>query len=884
MRRLGGRRSIHRLRAFAGLVLALGAWTLGPHPVAAQPSQPVVPRFAVEPSPIGLLGDVRPQQYLGVVGRRAAWLGTETGDAEIWVHPLKLAQRFRLDFRIPDYEDPVRGADVARTVEVRPELTTITYSHASFTVRQHILAPLDEPGLLVLLDVRTFTDLAVVVSFQTALQYAWPAGLGGQYASWNVARKAFLLSESLRRHNAFIGSPWATVASTHPAHAIPDAPNVFTIPVDRDRVTREFIPIIVAAGIAPREEVGATYDRLLAQAERLYAERRAHAGALRADATSINTPDTRLNRSLEWAKVNLDEQLVCNPDLGCGLVAGWGPSGRGARPGFGWFFGGDAAINSLAMSSLGLTDQVASGLRFLAKYQRDDGKIAHEVSQAAARIPWFTDYPYPYYHADTTPFWVLAVWRYWRTTGDEALLDELWPRVKRAYAWCRTVETDGDGIIENTTGGLGAIEVGEIGADIHQDIYLAAVWIEALAAMREMAMARGEAGLVSEAGATFDRARTSLNEKYWLAARAHHAFGVLRSGQTNDALTVWPATAASFSLLEADKARATLAKLAGARMTADWGTRMLASDHPLYGPTHYNMGAVWPFVTGFVALGHYAYGRPWAGFPLVDALSQMAFDWSRGRHPELLSGAYYRPLDTAVPHQFFATSMLVSPVMSGLLGWQPDAPRGAARLAPQLPPHWDRVVVDRLRVGATRLRVELAQAPGSFTARLVATGPEISLHVDPPLPPGATLVGATVDGRRVRTALDVAGQTSAGVPLADARNRLGAVPEFIRLGSRPVTVQVRWTGGLQPEPVVSQLTPGQESEGLRLTDFRWTGTTWVLDVEGVPGRSYEVRFHGAPVTSVDGGRVIERSATVTRVGLELPTGGPVGTLTITLRP
>jgi len=66
---------------------------------------------------------------------------------------------------------------------------------------------------------------------------------------------------------------------------------VFTIPVDRDRVTREFIPIIVAAGIAPREEVGATYDRLLAQAERLYAERRAHAGALRSDATSISTPD-----------------------------------------------------------------------------------------------------------------------------------------------------------------------------------------------------------------------------------------------------------------------------------------------------------------------------------------------------------------------------------------------------------------------------------------------------------------------------------------------------------------------------------------------------------------------------------------------------------------
>jgi hypothetical protein len=319
-------------------------------------------------------------------------------------------------------------------------------------------------------------------------------------------------------------------------------------------------------------------------------------------------------------------------------------------------------------------------------------------------------------------------------------------------------------------------------------------------------------------------------------------------------------------------------------MTADWGTRMLADDHPLYGPTHYNMGAVWPFVTGFVALGHYAYGRPWAGFPLIDALSRMAFDWARGRHPELLSGAYYRPLDTAVPHQFFATSMLASPIMTGLLGWQPNAPGGAARLAPQLPPHWDRVVVDQLRVGTARLRVELTQAPGTLTARIVATGPEVSVHLDPPLPAGARLTGATIDGRRVRTALDPAGQGPADSALAEARARLGTVPEIVRVGARPVTVQVRWTGGLEPEPVVSALMPGQESEGLRLTNFRWTGSAWVLDVEGAPGRSYEVRLHGVPITRADGGRVLERGATMTRVGIDLPRGEATGAATLTLRP
>ena len=78
------------------------------------------------------------------------------------------------------------------------------------------------------------------------------------------------------------------------------------------------------------------------------------------------------------------------------------------------------------------------------------------------------------------------MWRYWRASGDNALVRELWPVITRAYKWCLSTETDGDGIIENTTGGVGAIEVGAIGDALHQDIYLAAVSIQALAAMEEL--------------------------------------------------------------------------------------------------------------------------------------------------------------------------------------------------------------------------------------------------------------------------------------------------------------------------------------------------------------------------------------------------------------
>jgi glycogen debranching enzyme len=102
-------------------------------------------------------------------------------------------------------------------------------------------------------------------------------------------------------------------------------------------------------------------------------------------------------------------------------------------------------------------------------------------------IPWFDEYPYAYYHADTTPFFLLALHSQWQSSGDTHALEELWPAAQKAWAWCLPHDTDGDGIIENSTAGLGAIEVGAIGDEIHQDVYLAAVFARAAGAMAEMA-------------------------------------------------------------------------------------------------------------------------------------------------------------------------------------------------------------------------------------------------------------------------------------------------------------------------------------------------------------------------------------------------------------
>ncbi len=792
-----------------------------------------IPRPSIPRSEFELVGPARAGEYLGVVGPRSAWLGRETGEAEVWIHPLKVAREFKISFKVPEYREPIPGSSIARTVLVRPEGATIVYAHASFSVRQHVLAPRNEPGLLILLEIDSARPLELIVEFQPVLQLAWPGGFGGQFLGWNDQRKAFILSESLRERNALIGSPWAVEASAHPAHALADAPATFVIPVDPERAAAELIPIVIAGSASGRDSAIAAYERILADAAALPARIHEWAVTTLDRLVQVDTPDDSLDLALTWAAVNLEEQRVCNPDLGCGFVAGWGPSGSSLRPGFGWFFGGDAMMTSTAMVLTGQTDLVAEELKFLARYQREDGKMPHEISQAAASIPWFEEYPYPYYHADTTPWWMVAVWQYWRTTGDDGLVREIWPAYRNAWDWFRANESDGDGLLENTTAGLAAVEVGELGTGLHEGIYLAAVGTAALEGTVQLAQAVGDASLAAQAERLRERARRTIDDAYWLPDEDHHAFALLRDGGQSRNLTAWAAVGAMFGFYADEQAEGTLQKLAAGDVATDWGARMLSSSSPLYDPLHYNSGTVWPFVTSFVGLGQYRYRRPWSGFPFIQAMQRLTFDWALGRHPELLSGRFYSPLDETVPHQFFASSALPSMFLRGTLGWAPDAAAGKARLAPQLPPAWPRIAVRNLAVGGERLDVLLERSPGS--AALELTGSEaVELEWVCSIPAGARNVRATLNGDWIP------------VTVVEGTHDGTATLVFPRGGATGAGT-VTWDGGLEVDLPSVAVRAGEESRGMRVLDFGGSSNGWRLRLEGPAGSAAEIGVIGESV-------------------------------------
>ncbi len=815
--------------------------------VSALPSeqqwQPL-PKFLIHDGPLTLTRPVQPGTYCEAVGRKAALLGLEQGVFEAWVYPFKLLHGLQLSVLMEGQAYPFDAAQIARTVIVRPEALTIVYSHPAFTLRQTCFAPLEEPGIIILLDVDTRSPLSLTVSFFPDLNPMWPGGMGGQFCYWDEQDRLYVISESRFKFSGVIGSPYGRPQSSPPAHELASNPMRFTIPVDPGEATTHFLPIVIAGSITPGlNEVKATYRRLLSQAEELLAGTRAHYQRLREELLVLHLPDDELEKAYEWARVALDKGLVDNPHLGRGLVAGYGTSGVGRRPGFAWFFGSDAFMNSMALNAYGDFATVRQAFSFLQRYQRADGKMMHELSQAGGLIPWFQEYPYGYIHGDTTPFYLVQMADYLRASGDVAFVRASWQSIMKAYRWCLTCDEDGDGLLDHSKAGLGAAELGSLRQNIRTDVYLAAMWVQALEAMQFMAKAVGKESVANDAYARYGKALQALHSRFPNPDKGLINFAVAKDGGVNDEVTSWPAVPLLFGLFPPAEAAPMLDRFASAELSTDWGTRMLSNQSSAYEPLSYNNGAVWPFLTGFAAMAEYRYARSVSGFLHLMDLARLTAADALGYHTELLAGDRYRALDTSVPHQLFGSSQFVHALVRGTLGLSGDALQKTVQFSPQPPCTWERFEVRNFRIGDQLFAFTYTRRKGGLRIECRHQGDEtFELTCAPFLPPGSVVHSVQVDGAPLRFALT---------------DSLGALRCTVRLPlAKATAVEIDYTAGLDVVPPVPSPAIGDPPQGLKVVHHRVEGSWHVLALEGRAGRTYQLFLQTErPLVEAQGGEV-----------------------------
>jgi len=778
-------------------------------------AQELPDKFPLEPPPLPPLINktVQPLKFLESVGQRAALLGREDGNFEAWVYPIKVLRDFRLSVYFDGAMEPAPLAEFAERLAVSPGRVTITHAHAAFTVKQTWVAAVDQPVVAVLLDVDTARPLKLRATFVPEMKPMWPASFGGQSTSWSAKERTLTFTEGLRRFRPVLGSPAFTRITEQIGHQLPDRTVMIEMDITPADANRKLIPILIAGS---RD----VYQNTLASLADMVRNSDAYYGAFERRTLSIRVPQPVLADGYQWAKYALEKGWACNEGVGCGLIAGWGASGLSERPGFGWYFGGDAYMNSWGILDYGDFERVRALLQFLRDRQRGDGKMMHELTQSAALLDW-NQYPYGYYHGDTTPLFLHALARYVRRSGDKRFLEESWAAAEKAYRLCLTWVDPADGLLSNRKAGAAAVETGALSGRVDKDVYLQGAWLAGLDGIVQMSGWLNKPEVAAEATRHLEKARVSLSA-WFDEKKGHLPFGRLTDGSNYDALTGWQAIALSAGGLDRQVAERSAAALNRATLSSDWGIRLFATDSPHYDPLSYNDGSVWPFVTGFVAMAEYHHRLPVAGLQHLFGLAAMTGYSGAGFLSEYYSGDRAQALPRSVPHQLFSSSAIVHPLVSGMLGLDGDAMSGTLRVAPQIPPDWGSVKFENYRVGQSLVSGEFQRSSGMIRVQLRLNGPPLRVLFEPVLPVGSRILKGSAPDSAYQFEEGVTflpelirpnpGDRPRLVRLVEAREELGGRGVLLALqGPQGTTQDVRVWKGAQWSPAAG--VPARQERG-----------------------------------------------------------------------
>jgi len=206
---------------------------------------------------------LRPWEFLSATGQQAAFLGHEDGKMEAWVYPLKLFRDLHLIFH--EGKRSVPGEALARSIDVRPESTTILYADDTFRARETFVAPVNENGGLILVEVDTEQALEIEVEFIRDFQLMWPASIGGTYMESLQSANGFLFGEESRRFSGIIASPTGQELrpeyQTNYSEAVASSFRLGTTAKGKETKV-----IVVAGSTRGRDETMRTYQRLVATA------------------------------------------------------------------------------------------------------------------------------------------------------------------------------------------------------------------------------------------------------------------------------------------------------------------------------------------------------------------------------------------------------------------------------------------------------------------------------------------------------------------------------------------------------------------------------------------------------------------------------------------
>ena len=780
-------------------------------PIAAQPAK------SPSSTPAPLLSEtsaVGPRRFLAAHGQRGMVAGFATAGLEFWAYPFQILTGYRIAFLPVGATTPIPGSEILSRIQYEPHAVTRIYLGPDFLVRERIFVPLDQPGAIVTFAIEGATGLTVQVHATPVLDLMWPGGLGGQSTQWDSDLSAYLLSEPTNGYSAVVGSP-TTLAHDDMGNRTTSSDKALEIGLTLQPDARGVAQFVVALNQPHEPAPAALYRSLITQSLALEAEATRHDREYQERVLQLTTPIEEVNEAFAWSELALDQAWVCSPNLGCGFVAGYGPSRATRRPQYDWFFAGDGLLAADASLFAGDTDRVRQELEFILRYQdKSNGMIWHELSQSAGLIDWAGKFPYMYVHVDVTFQFLAAVGNYVTASGDSTFIRAHWGAIQSAYRYCQS--------IIDSSSGLPRIPADKEGGNeqdrIIDDLGLSTSWVEASTAYAHLATLVGDAQAANEAMHAAERATHTIGTHYWSAKESFWISGYTPANQPAPEIRVGPVEVLSSAIFSHAQQESVLARLASSGFETSWGTRSVEAGSVGYDAHSYAKGSVWAIGTAAVAQAFWDAGRPlqarqtWASLlPWFDADSL-------GHMNEVMAGDRFRPQGESVSEQTWSSAAFLSATVHGLLGLSVDALADTLRFAPHLPTDWPTLSLRNIGVGATRTSLHLTRTRTALTLQLTHAGAPIHFTFAPQLPLGAANLRATLNGKPVEVLLDRTSQQTSAV-MANAADD----------GESLLTVT--WDGGIEILTPLSTPALGEADSSLHITSAILDGNRLTIDAE-----------------------------------------------------